>query len=133
MPCRRRIALVLALAGTAGAAAADPKADYLLHCGGCHRPDASGAPPAVPSLVGTLGRIAGTAEGRDYLVRVPGAAHTPLTDDALAAVVNWVLLEFNADTLPADFEPLTGPEVGRSRSNVLADPLAVRRALWPEY
>lgn len=126
-----RIVLVFALAVVAEAAA-DPEVDYLLHCGGCHRPDASGVPPAVPPLAGTLGRIAATAEGRDYLVRVPGAAQTPLTDDALAAVVNWVLLEFNAESLPADFKPLTGKEVGRSRKNALADPLALRRALWPE-
>lgn len=136
MLARALVAPILALAGVAGImrfAAADPQADYLLHCGGCHRPDASGAPPSVPSLAGTLGRIAATAEGRDYLVRVPGASQTPLTDEALAAVVNWVLLTFNADALPPDFEPLTGREVGRSRRNVLADPLKMRRALWPGY
>jgi len=127
------VPLIPLLAVTAGTVYADPRADYLLHCGGCHRPDASGAPPFVPPLAGALGRIAATPEGRDYLVRVPGASQTPLSDEALAAVMNWVLLTFNPDTLPGDFEPLTGREVGRSRKNVLADPQKMREALWPDY
>lgn len=125
--------LVLALAGLCPPAAADPQADYLLHCGGCHRPDATGVPPLVPSLAGTLGRIAASPEGRDYIVRVPGASQTPLSDEALAGVMNWVLLTFNAGTLPDDFEPLSGREVGRSRKNVLADPQKMRESLWPDY
>lgn len=128
-----RAALVLVPLLAAGTAPADPKADYLLHCGGCHRPDGTGVPPSVPPLADALGRIAATAEGRDYIVRVPGASQTPLSDESLAAVMNWVLLTFNADTLPAAFEPLTGREVGRSRKNVLADPQKMREALWPDY
>ncbi|MEX2125228.1 MAG: hypothetical protein WD795_15155 [Woeseia sp.] len=133
MSPRLWMAVALFFAGAAQAASADPKADYLLHCGGCHRPDASGVSPSVPPLAGTLGRIVATAEGRDYIVRVPGASQTPLSDDALAAVMNWVLRNFNADTLPADFESLTGREVGRSRRNVLADPQKMRESLWPDY
>lgn len=124
---------ILVLAGAPLVASADPRADYLLHCGGCHLPDASGVPPLVPSLAGTLGRIVATPEGRDYIVRVPGASQTPLSDEALAAVMNWLLVTFNAGNLPADFEPLSGREVGRSRRNVLADPQKMREALWPEY
>lgn len=112
---------------------ADPRANYLLHCGGCHLTDASGAPPSVPSLVNTLGRIVASPEGRDYIVRVPGASQTPLSDAQLAAVMNWVLLTFNKETLPADFAPLSAREVGKSRSQVLADPQKMRETLWPEY
>jgi hypothetical protein len=52
--------------------------------------------------------------------------------DALAAVLNWVLLEFNRETLAQGFRPLRGAEVGRSRARVLADPLKLRRELWPD-
>jgi len=110
---------------------ADPRSDYLLHCAGCHRPDGTGLPPDVPSLVGPLGQIAASDAGRDYLARVPGAAQAPLTDAGLASVLNWVLNEFNADTLPASFIPLNGREVGQSRARVLADPLKTRNELWP--
>lgn len=127
------VALVAgALLAVATPSFADPRSDYLMHCAGCHLADATGVPPYVPSLAGTLGRIAASAQGRDYLARVPGAAQTPLSDEELAAVLNWVLLEFNRDTLPRDFRPLQGAEVARSRARVLADPLKLRDELWPE-
>lgn len=90
-------------------------------------------PPSVPSLSNTLGRIVASPEGRDYIVRVPGASQTPLSDEQLAAVMNWVLLTFNKETLPDDFVPLSAREVGKSRSQVLADPQKMRETLWPDY
>lgn len=132
MSALARLGVFLSLLAAA-TASADPKIDYLLHCGGCHLPDATGAPPSVPPLADALGRIVATPEGRDYIVRVPGASQAPLSDDELAAVMNWVLVTFNKDTLPADFRPLSGPEVARSRRHVLADPQALRRKLWPAY
>ena len=111
---------------------ADPRSDYLMHCAGCHLADARGVPPYVPSLSGPLGRLVASAEGRDYLARVPGAAQAPLSDDELAEVLNWLLLEYNRDTLPPGFERLRGAEVAKSRARVLADPLKLRNELWPD-
>ena len=111
----------------------DPRADYFLHCGGCHLPNGVGHPPEVPSLRGQLGQIARTAQGRDYLVRVPGAAQAQVSDARLAAIINFVLREFNADSLDSNFQPLDAEEVGRSRKNILADPLAYREKIWPDY
>ena len=128
-----RLAAVLVFCLAASVSRADPRADYLLHCGGCHLPNGAGAPPEVPTLINTLGPIVASPEGRDYVVRVPGASQTPLDDKRLADVMNWVLTTFNADTLGASFKPLTGAEVGKSRRQVLADPLKLRRSLWPEY
>jgi len=122
------IALLMVLPALAGG---DPRSDYLLHCAGCHRPDGTGLPPDVPSLVGSLGRMVASPAGRDYLARVPGAAQAPLTDAGLASVLNWVLEEFNADSLPTGFRTLNAQEVGKSRARVLADPLRARRELWP--
>ena len=124
--------VVVSLFGMAGPTVADPRGDFLLHCAGCHLADASGAPPYVPSLAGPLGRLVASAEGRDYIARVPGAAQAPISDDALAAVLNWILFEYNRDSLPTSFKPLRGAEVANSRSRVLADPLKRRRELWPE-
>jgi hypothetical protein len=128
----REVLVVGALLAIAVPAVADPRSDYLMHCAGCHLADASGKPPYVPTLAGPLGRIAASPEGRDYLARVPGAAQAPISDDRLAAVLNWLLLEFNGDTLPKRFRPLSGAEVAKSRSSVLADPLKRRAELWPE-
>jgi len=132
MPARSTI-LTMALAlNLTATAAADPRGNYLMHCAGCHLVDASGVPPLVPSLAGPLGRIAASPAGRDYIARVPGAAQAPLSDAELAAVLNWLLMEYNGDSLPADFRPLDAAEVGRSRSRVLADPMKLRRELWPD-
>ncbi len=110
---------------------ANPKFDYLLHCGGCHLPDGSGSPPQVPSLREKLGPIVSIPEGRSYIARVPGASQAPISDAALAEVLNWVLREFNDATLPDGFKSLTSKEVQRARSRVLADPLKYRAQFWP--
>ena len=112
---------------------ADSRTDYLLHCSGCHLADGSGAPDDVPSLRDGLGWIASMAEGRGYLVRVPGSSQAQLNDAELAAVINWVLTEFNSATLADDFKPLSATEVGRARSDVLMDPLKFRGDLWQHY
>lgn len=117
--------MLLALA-LASAASADPKTDYLLYCRGCHLENGAGVPPDVPSLHNTLGRLLASPAGRAYIVRVPGVAQTPMDDARLAAVLNWVLLEFNAATLPETFLPYSASEVGDARRDTLDDPLKLR-------
>ena len=107
--------------------------DYLLHCSGCHRPDGASAPPDVPSLLGPIGAIVATPAGREYIARVPEVAQSPLDDDALARLLNWVLQEFSAETLPAGFRPLEAAEVGAARTRVLTDPLRTRAAIAGQY
>jgi mono/diheme cytochrome c family protein len=103
---------------------------YLLHCAGCHRPDGGGALPQVPSLLHTLGRLVQIEGGRGYLVRVPGAAQAPISDEELTSIVNWMLEVFNATTLPNDFKPLSLEEVATQRALILPDPLTYRAQLW---
>lgn len=107
--------------------------DYLLHCSGCHRPDGTGSAPDVPSLRGAIGSLVATPEGREYIARVPEVAQSPLDDDDLARLLNWVLQEFNADTLPARFRPLEGAEVGAARARILADPIRARETIVGNY
>ena len=114
-------------------ASADAEKNYLLHCSGCHLPNGIGDPPNAPSLRDTIGKIVATPEGRDYIVRVPGSAQTPMSDEQLADVLNWMLTEFNSETLPKDFELLSVQEVSRSRGQILADPLKYRARFWPDY
>ena len=95
--------------------------------------DGSGAPDDVPSLRDDLGRIITVEQGRGYLVRVPGSSQALLDDAELAAVINWVLTEFNSATLADDFEPLTAAEVKGARRDVLMDPLKFRAELWRHY
>ena len=112
---------------------ASPRISYLLHCGGCHLPDGRGVPPEVPTLRDELGKLVQIPGGRDYIVRVPGASQAPISDQELADVLNFVLMEFNEPTLPSDFKPLQESEVSASRRNILADPFKYRDKLWRLY
>lgn len=125
----QKLLLAALLLGSAGMACADARTDYLLYCRGCHLADGSGVPPVVPTLHEELGKFLHTAAGREYIVRVPGVSQTPMDNERLAAVLNWVLREFNAATLPADFKPYTAKEVGIAREKILEDPLRYRASL----
>ena len=113
---------VLALCVMADAQA-DPRSHYLIHCMGCHLMDGSGNPPDVPAFGPTLNVLAGTDDGRAYLVQVPGAAQSPISDAALADVINWMVGEFGEGRA---FAPFAEKEVAHYRRDILADPVAAR-------
>jgi len=125
------LALGWLVSQTANAASA--RINYLLYCSGCHLPSGEGKSPNVPTLHNELGRMISVPEMRSYLVRIPGASQAPISDSELADVTNWILEEFNAQTLPVNFEKYTGGEVTQARENVLADPLKYRIRYWKEY
>lgn len=127
------VALLCVALSSAAIEAASPHTNYLLYCSGCHLVNGRGSPPNVPTLHDELGRMMSVSAMRSYLLRVPGAAHTPLNDGELAAVVNWILEEFNADSLPADFRPISEQEARQARQEILADPLQYRSQYWQTY
>jgi mono/diheme cytochrome c family protein len=130
----KALPLALWLGGLAGIAAAEqpPHVNYLIHCAGCHLVDGSGAPPRVPDVRGELGRLAAVPGGREYLIQVPGAATSPVSDRELAAIVNYMLATFSSGTMPAGFPPFTESEVARLRKSWLSDPEPVRKRLLEE-
>ena len=117
--------LIIALLGmgmASGAAGMDPsRQDYILNCQGCHLADGSGAPGKVPRLKDFLGNFLHVPGGREYMIQVPGVAHSVLDDARLAGVMNWVLNNFSAAQIPADHKPFTAQEVGVLRANGLLD------------
>lgn len=125
--------LITTLASSASALAASPRINYLLYCTGCHAADGAGKPPNVPTLRDELGRMISVPEMRSYLVRIPGASQAPISDADLTAVINWLLYEFNSETLPANFQEYTEAEVSRARQDILADPLRYRAEHWKAY
>ncbi|MCH8264599.1 MAG: cytochrome c [Proteobacteria bacterium] len=125
--------LLLLLIASDLVAAASPRINFLLYCSGCHRPSGEGKPPHVPTLHHELGRMLSVPQMREYLVRIPGATQAPINDAELTGVINWVLEEFNAETLPPDFEYLSVEEVTAARKNILADPLKYRTRYWKAY
>lgn len=127
-------ALILALAGGM-AQAADGKAIYDGNCAACHQPDGAGAVGLAPPLAGTLGKRVATPVGRQYVPAVvvtgmagklvsKGITYTGImpswaqfSDEELAAVVNYVLSQFNAAELPAGHQPYTDEVFAKLRAN----------------
>jgi len=110
-------------------AQASPAQDYMLHCMGCHGTQAQGVPGKVPPLANTLSRFMRTAEGRNYILRVPGAANSALSDPQLAAVLNWLAVQFDASAAASNLAPFTSEEVARLRHEPLISVLAARSAV----
>ena len=111
----------------APAALASPHQDYVLYCMGCHGPEAEGVPGKVPPLAHALGRYMRTPAGRNYVLRVPGAANSVLSDAQLAGVLNWLAQTFDADELSSDVPLFTTAEVTGLRHTPLPSVLATRR------
>jgi len=126
-----RLACVLALAAALTPAAwSSPAQDYMLYCQGCHGDQAQGVPGKVPPLAGSLALFMRSPAGRDYLLRVPGAANSALDDAQLTAVLNWLADSFPpAGVTPPRPEPFTVAELAKVRRSPLANVKETRRAV----
>jgi mono/diheme cytochrome c family protein len=112
------------------AARAAPQQDYMLYCMGCHGDQAQGVPGKVPPLAGALTLFMRTPAGRDYLLRVPGAANSALSDAQLTAVLNWLAVTYppiGAGAGGPAPTPFTVAEVSAVRRSPLANVLETRR------
>ncbi len=107
----------------------DPHLDFMLHCQGCHQADGAGLEGAVPQLKDSVARLVTVPGGREYLSSVPGVAQSQLDDAAVAALLNWMVVYFDAAHLPADFRPFTAEEVGALRKDPLVQASVVRASL----
>lgn len=105
--------------------------NYTLNCMGCHSPTGAGVAGKIPPLRHSLGYFMHLPQGREFAVRVPGASNSALNDSELAEVVNWLLISYNREELPADFHLYTAEEVARLRRPALAE-VAQRRAYLVE-
>ena len=124
---RRPLMLAIAVAaGFAATASASPAQDYTLYCMGCHGAQAQGVPGRIPPLAGSVSLFMRTPEGRDYVLRVPGAANSALPDAQLAAVLNWLTESYGAPGAPRPV-PFTVDEVTRVRHTPLVAVQARRR------
>lgn len=102
--------------------------NYMLTCGGCHRFDGDGITRnGVPSFRDSVGMFTHLREGREYMIRVPGAAQAHLINAELAEVLNWIVATYSPNELPADFKPFTANEVGAVRRYRYDDVTAARR------
>lgn len=130
----RWIALLLAGGLAQGAQAgqvsamSSPKAMYVLRCSGCHNADGQGAASAgVPPFQGSIGRLAADAEGRRYIMSVPGIAGSGLNPHQKAEVLNYVLDRWGER--PQQAARFTAKEVERLTAQRPSDIVTFRRRI----
>lgn len=92
-----------------------------------------GKPPNVPTLHDELGKMISVNAMGGYLARVLCSAHAPISNSELTEVLNWLLAEFNAETLTKNCKKLTVREVTEARNQVLANPNKYREDHWKAY
>ena len=123
------IAVTCVSASCRPAIAFEPSVNYMLQCMGCHTPDGSGEPGRVPSIRNTLTPFSALAEGRRFLVQVPGAAQSALSDAELAELLNWMIQNLSAGAPSERFTRYTAAEVARYRRTPLVQVRATRERL----
>lgn len=109
-----------------------PLVNYQLQCQGCHLAQGEGAPgDGVPRMTGFVGNFLKVEGGREFLIQVPGAALSALTNQQLAGLLNWMLEkdEIAAGSAPKNFTRYNEKEVAQHRGGMLQDLVGHRRAL----
>jgi len=124
----RSLALALTFALMPIATADDHRAsiNYMIHCQGCHLPEAVGFAGQVPRMKDFVGYFLHSDEGRKFVIRVPGVATSSLSDEELTEMMNWLLLTYSAEQLPKPFIPFSTEEVAALRPDLEANPEKTR-------
>jgi mono/diheme cytochrome c family protein len=107
----------------------DSARNYVLRCMGCHGAEGGGVPPKIPSLRRSLPLFASLPEGREYLMRVPGASNSALSDAQLAGVLNYLAQRYADERTAARLAPFSAQEVAAKRRPALSDVASARRAV----
>lgn len=103
--------------------------NYMLHCQGCHLPQAEGFPGRVPAMKDFVGYFLHSQEGREFLIRVPGVAQSALGNGEVAELMNWLLRTYSAAQVPERFAPFTPEEVAALRTDPEQQPAARRESI----
>lgn len=106
-----------------------PVVNYQLRCMGCHLADGSGQPGRVPSIRRSLVLFSASPRGRDYVVRVPGVAQSPLSDEDAAVLLNWMARNLSDIEVSPRFVDYSEAEIHRLRGHPLVRVSAIRARL----
>lgn len=105
------------------------RANFVLHCAGCHGLAGAGSRSGNVPDMRRLGEFLRVPGGREFMIKVPGVMGSGLDDAQVAEVTNWVLARLAADSVPAGHVPFSAEEVARARRAPLADVAAERARL----
>ncbi len=108
------------------ARALTPEVNFQLQCMGCHQRDGAGQPGRVPSFRRTLVPMSYLPQGREFLIRVPGVAQAPLSDEDIAALLNWMVRSMSDVRIKPGFKDYSTEEIHRQRARPIAHVSAAR-------
>ena len=108
-----------------------PAEDYSRHCQGCHG-HLGVSVTEMPRLKDRVGYFLHSAAGRAYIVQVPNVLQAHLSDERLAAMLNWIVQEFSAAQLPSDFRAYSADEIAVLRAERIPSVPARRREVVQE-
>lgn len=106
--------------------------NYQLQCLGCHLTKGEGMPRSdVPKMKGFVGHFLKVKGGREFLVQVPGASQSALSNKQLAELMNWMLQDegIAEGSAPKNFKPYTEKEVATHRHVMIKDLAGHRKSL----
>ncbi|MFT7527177.1 MAG: cytochrome c553 [Arenicella sp.] len=102
--------------------------NYQMFCQGCHSADGSGH-KSVPQLKNSMNKFMASQQGREYLIRVPGAANSVLDDEQLTELMNWMLRNFTDSSNAPTWKPYEVHEISEHRQSPLYETVEYRRNL----
>lgn len=103
---------------------------WAMNCQGCHGPNGEGHPDRdVPTMV-DVAAFQKIPDGRKFLVRVPGVSRSPLNDEDLTYLLNWMVRTMGSSSQIDKRLEFSQEEVAALRQRPLVDELKqVRRNL----
>lgn len=102
--------------------------NWQMNCQGCHGAGGEGnIARDVPELV-ALEKFQRLPEGREFLIRVPGMSRSPLSDEDLTELANWMMGEFVSPGTAQDWQAYTVAEVSELRRRPIIDGVVEHRA-----
>lgn len=106
---------------------APPQRDYVLACAGCHGLNGLSNSQLIPRLKDRIGYFVNFPQGRAYLARLPNVAFSTMSDQQLAAVLNYAVSTIGGESTPAGIKPYEAAEVGKWRRQPLTENLSTYR------
>ena len=83
----------------------------------------------MPSIRRSLALFSAFPAGRDFVIRVPGVAQSPLSDRDTAALLNWMIRNLSDLPVPPQFAEYSAAEVQTLRGHPLAQVKALRERM----
>lgn len=95
------------------------RTNYLERCGGCHGITGKSASALVPDLKDRAGYFLCSPQSRSYAARLPNVVFAEIRDNDLAALLNYVVFDLGAGSVPAGAAKYTQEELSAFRKDPL--------------